>query len=163
MWGSLTETSRASREPKYTEQGSPCRLAFYRPYEICAREISQTQAYRKLTIDYEGIMRASAGRAGEDLIGWLTDELVYAAYDAYRAMTPRPTAAARITHGTFEYVYDDYASLEAQGLVSSCPTMEARLVLAIGRSAPRQPKRDDSRLRGVSFPQACMKPGRHSC
>jgi len=97
-------------------------------------------------------MRASAGRAGEDLIGWLTDELVYAAYDAYRAMTPRPTAAARITHGTFEYVYDDYASLEAQGLVSSCPTMEARLVLAIGRSAPRQPKRDDSRLRGWSGP-----------
>jgi hypothetical protein len=72
--------------------------------------------------------------------------------DAYLAMTPRPTEITRISQSSFDYVYDDYASLEAQGLVPRHPTMEARLVLAVGRSAQRQPKRDDSRLRGWAGP-----------
>lgn len=65
---------------------------------------------------------------------------------------PRNDTIVRIQQGPFEYVYDDYASLEAQGLVPYHPTMEARLVVAIGRSAPRKPKRDDSRLRGWAGP-----------
>jgi hypothetical protein len=103
-------------------------------------------------IDFSALMRAGGGRVGEELIGWLAEELVYASHDAYLAMTPRLTDIARISQGPFEYVYDDYASLEAQGLVPAHPTMEARLVLAIGRSAPRLPKRDDSRLRGWAGP-----------
>jgi len=103
-------------------------------------------------IAYEQLIAASAGRIGEDLMGWLKEELIYAAFDAYAAMTPRTTEVARIAQGPFEYIYDDYSSLEAQGLVPPHPTMEARLVLAIGRSSPRLPKRDDSRLRGWSGP-----------
>lgn len=101
-------------------------------------------------VDYSRIMKARASHAGQPLIEWLWDELVYCFRDAYVEMTPRRTDIVRIKQGPFEYVYDDYASLEAQGLVPYHPTMEARLVVAIGRSAPRKPKRDDSRLRGWS-------------
>ena len=97
-------------------------------------------------VDYARIMAASTGHVGEPLIPWLWEELVHAFRDAYLEMTPRPTDIVRIQQGAFEYVYDDYASLEAQGLVPRHPTMEARLVVAIGRSAPRMPKRDDARL-----------------
>lgn len=101
-------------------------------------------------MDYARIKDASAGYTGQALIDWLWDELVFSFRDAYVAMTPRPTEIVRIPQGPFEYVYDDYASLEAQGLVPRHPTMEARLIVAMGRSAPRKPKRDDSRLRGWS-------------
>ena len=97
-------------------------------------------------------MQASTAFSGQALIAWLWNELVYAAWDAYVALTPRPMDVFRIQPGPFEYVYDDYASLEAQGLVPRHPTMEARLVLAIGRSVPRKPKRDDSRLRNWAGP-----------
>ena len=103
-------------------------------------------------IDYRALFDASAERSGEDRMEWLKEELIYAACDAYLAMTGRPTAIACIAQGTFDYIYDDYASLEAQGLVPPNPTMEARLVLAVGRSAPRLPKRDDARLRGWAGP-----------
>jgi hypothetical protein len=99
-------------------------------------------------IDYARGMEASTAYSGEALIDWLREELVCCFRDAYLEMTPRATEIVRINQGPFEYVYDDYASLEAQGLVPRHPTMEARLVAAIGRSAPRMPKRDDSRLRG---------------
>jgi len=89
---------------------------------------------------------------GAPLIEWLWDELVYCFRDVYVELTPRRTDIVRIKQGPFEYVYDDYASLEAQGLVPRHETMEARLVVAIGRSAPRKPRRDDSRLRGWCGP-----------
>src|SRR5262249_48672690 len=98
-------------------------------------------------IDYSALIHAAAGRMGEELIASVAEEAVYASHDAYLALTPRPTEIARISQGAFECVYDDYASMEARGFVPRHPTMEARLVLAIGRSAPRLPKRDDSRLR----------------
>lgn len=101
-------------------------------------------------VDYAQIMEKAAVYSGESLIEWLWEELTYCFRDAYLAMTPRMTEIVRIKRGPFEYVYDDYGILEAQGLVPSHPTMEARLVVAIGRSAPRKPKRDDSRLRGWS-------------
>jgi hypothetical protein len=104
-------------------------------------------------IDYSALVRASGGRLGEEWISKLAEEIVYASHDAYIAMTPRPREIVRIAQGPFEYIYDDYASLEAQGLVPEHPTMEARLVLAVGRSAPRLPKRDDSRLRGWAGPK----------
>lgn len=54
----------------------------------------------------------------------------------------------RWRHGTFEYIYDDYASLEAVGTVPYDPNAEARLVAALGRSEPRKAMRDDYRLKG---------------
>jgi hypothetical protein len=101
-------------------------------------------------INYENIMSTRDGRTGEILIAWLWNELVNVFRDSYLEMTPRKTEIVRITQGAFEYLYDDYSSLETQGLVPYHPTMEARIVAAMGRSTPREPKRDDGRLRNWS-------------
>jgi hypothetical protein len=101
-------------------------------------------------VDYVGLLAGSEPSNREPFVLWLWEELVYAFRDAYLAMTPRTTDIVRIQQGAFEYVYDDYSSLEAQGRVPYHSTMEARLVAAIGRSAPAKPKRDDTRLRGWS-------------
>ena len=103
-------------------------------------------------VDYTRIKEQAEGLHGEELVQSLRAELFYAFQDAYLEMTPRMTDIAVIQQGPFEYLYDDYATLEAQGLVPYHPTMEARLLVAMGRSAPRKPKRDDSRLRGWAGP-----------
>lgn len=54
----------------------------------------------------------------------------------------------RITHGSFEYIYDNYTMLEAIGEVPCHPTAERRLVAVHGLSAPRPRRRDDGRPRG---------------
>ncbi len=63
-------------------------------------------------------------------------------------MTPRPTEILRITQGSFEYIYDAFDLLVAQGLVPDDPDTESRLVVAVGFSAPPEKQRDDPRLRG---------------
>jgi hypothetical protein len=63
-------------------------------------------------------------------------------------MTSRETNILRFQYGAFEYIYDDYASLEATGAVAYDPKIEARLIGVSGCSAPNEVKRDDSRLRG---------------
>lgn len=67
---------------------------------------------------------------------------------AYIAMTPRETDLYLITHSSFEYMFDDYGSLEVSGKVPYDPTHEARLVAAFGHSKPQVTARDDYRLKG---------------
>lgn len=88
------------------------------------------------------------------VIAYLSEELPYLWRDAYLAMTPRATRIDRIRSGTFEYLYDDLATLEALGEVPYSPTAEARLVGVLGISSPvpRPRARDDRRLRGFIGP-----------
>ena len=76
------------------------------------------------------------------------EELPYVWLDHYIGMTPHQTAVTRFSHVGFEYLYDDYATLEQTGAVPYGALDEARLVAVIGRSSPQQTKRDDYRLRG---------------
>lgn len=101
-----------------------------------------------MAIEYEAVVRDASESTEEELITFLLDELPYLWLDDYLAMTPRQTAIERFPHGGFEYIYDDYATLENTGAVPYSQFEEARLVAAIGRSEPQQRKRDDSRLRG---------------
>ncbi|RIK76222.1 hypothetical protein DCC62_11795 [candidate division KSB1 bacterium] len=78
----------------------------------------------------------------------LFEELPHLWYDAYLKMTPRPTNVCRFTHGTFEYIFDDYGSLEAAGKAAYDRASESRLVAVLGRSNPIKRSRDDYRLRG---------------
>jgi hypothetical protein len=93
---------------------------------------------------------AEANASSVPVPQFLRQELPYLWQEAYLAMTPRETNILIFTHGTFDYVYDDYASLEATGLVEADDVTEARLVGAVGLSQPNPKKRghDDSRLRG---------------
>jgi hypothetical protein len=81
---------------------------------------------------------------------YLRQNLPYLWQEAYQEMTPRPTNIVAFTHGTFDYIYDDYATLEATGVVPPDEASEARLVGAIGLSQPNPQNRrhDDGRLRG---------------
>ena len=71
-------------------------------------------------------------------------------------MTPRAIDIVRMQRGSFEYIYDYYATLEATGAVPYSPDAEARLVGALGRSAPKVEKRDDGRPRGWVGPTKRM-------
>ncbi len=51
--------------------------------------------------------------------------------------------------GSFEYIYDYYATLEASGAVPYSLDAWARLVGVLGRSEPKIEKRDAASLRGL--------------
>jgi len=93
---------------------------------------------------------AEANASGRPVPDYLRQELPYEWQEAYLEMAPRSTSIVVFTHGTFDYIYDDYATLEATGVVATDRVSEARLVAAIGVSAPNPKRRshDDGRLRG---------------
>ncbi len=72
-------------------------------------------------------------------------ELVQECRDIYEAMAQRVTNIVRFQCGTFEYIYDDYGSLETTGRVPYDPVTEARLVAVSGYSAVQGKSRDDFR------------------
>jgi hypothetical protein len=87
------------------------------------------------SLPYDALL-AEARSSSLPLAEYLRRELPYLWQEAYLKMTPRPTNIAIITHGTFDYVYDDYATLEATGVVETDNVTEARLVGAVGVSQP---------------------------
>ena len=98
-------------------------------------------------VDYDRVLAGATSRTC-DVVEFLSKELPYRWRDAYLQMTSHPTDIVRWRRGSFEYIYDDYASLEAKGGVPYDPKAEARLVAALGRSVPQKTVRDDYRLRG---------------
>jgi len=99
-------------------------------------------------LDYQPIRDEMHRRPLTDRASFLRTELPYGWVDSYREMTARPTEILRFTHDPFEYFYDALDLLIAQGIVPADPSSESRLVVAVGFSAPKKRKRDDSRLRG---------------
>ena len=69
------------------------------------------------TLDYELILREAGECSTETLISFLSEELPYIWRDAYLLMTPRPIEIVRMQRGSFEYIYDDYATLGGIGAV----------------------------------------------
>jgi|SRR5579859_5215847 len=66
---------------------------------------------------------------------------------AYLTMGARETNVCVIRHGTFHYIYDAYALIEASGKIPYDPIQESRLVAAFGVSKPQLSVRDDFRLK----------------
>ncbi|MGO9121102.1 MAG: hypothetical protein ACLQPD_26255 [Desulfomonilaceae bacterium] len=64
------------------------------------------------------------------------------------AMTPRRTDICSFWRGSFQFIFDDYETLEKQGKVPVNLEFEARLVAVVGRSVPQKYSRDDYRLKG---------------
>jgi len=101
----------------------------------------------KGAVDYSAVLRRAAVGSAE-LASLLLEDLPYVWRDAYIDMTPRQTNVVRWQYGTFEYLFDDHASLETTEAVPQDPNVEARLIAALGRSRPRETARDDYRLKG---------------
>lgn len=99
-------------------------------------------------MDYESIFERVRQAAGPDFVAAFAHELAYEWREAYQATAERATNIVRFDCGTFEYLYDDYASLEAAGRVPYDPVKEARVVAVSGRSIFQEKTRDDFRLKG---------------
>ena len=100
-------------------------------------------------LPYDALV-AEAAKDGLPLISFLRQELPYLWIDAYAEMTPRRTNIMAMTQGTFDYIYDNYAELEATGAVEPDDVTESRLVGAVGVSVAvtRSRRHDDGRLKG---------------
>ena len=98
--------------------------------------------------EYEVILERARNRADAAFVGIFARELAQGWRAIYEAMSPRATNIVRFQCGSFEYIYDDYASLEATGQVPYDPVMEARLVAVSGYSVVQGKARGDFRLKG---------------
>jgi hypothetical protein len=99
-------------------------------------------------IDYVSLLHEARGIPERDVIAGLGEQLPYLWRDAYLGMMPRATNIVRFRLGTFEFLYDEYATIEATGAVPYDARIEARLIAVSGRSRLQKGKRDDYRLKG---------------
>jgi hypothetical protein len=100
-------------------------------------------------LPYKGALE-EARSSSTTLREYLREELTHLWFEAYLQITPHPTNVVTFTHGSFDYLYDDYATLEATGVVPIDDSSESRLVAAVGFSQSSRVGRrhDDGRLRG---------------
>lgn len=111
-------------------------------------------------IDCATFIKEARNVSEQDIVAVLKEDLPHAWRDAYLEMMPRTTNIVRFRYGTFEFLYDDYAILEATGVVPHDAKVEARLVAVSGCSALRKRKRDDYRLKGwVGATDRTFRPG----
>src|SRR5437764_852895 len=83
--------------------------------------------------------------AGEDIdiqIQYLSEELPFEWRRRYVDETPHLTNVCTYKFKSYEYLYDDYASLEATSVVPVSETIESRVVAVYGRSLPDKYFRD---------------------
>ena len=106
-------------------------------------------------LPYDALLN-DAIASGEPVNEYLRRELPAVWLEAYVEMSPRKVNVVLFTHGSFDYVYDDYATLEATGVVERDAVTEARLVAAVGLSQPGPRPRDDARLRGWVGPTGAI-------
>ncbi len=99
-------------------------------------------------IDYNGLFSQISAADMKSKIAFLSEELPHQFHEKYLLMTPRITNLCRYYFKDFEYIYDDYATLETTGVVPLSPTIESRVVGVLGLSNPTSERRDASRLRG---------------
>lgn len=100
------------------------------------------------SVDYAAVLKSLQNYSIEEMISSLKDELPFLWKSIYLKTTLQPTDILSFQHETFEYIYDDYGSLEASGKTPYNPNEEGRLIAVMGCSVPRKKTRDDYRLKG---------------
>lgn len=68
-------------------------------------------------IDYALLLTQASAYDIEHKISFLAEELPHAFHEKYLLMTTRKINLCRYYFKGFEYIYDDYASLESSGIV----------------------------------------------
>lgn len=99
-------------------------------------------------IDYTGLLTKIQDCDREDKIAFLAEELPHQFHAKYLLMTTRKINLWRYFFKGFEYIYDDYSSLEVMGIVPYSPIIESRVIGVLGRSHPTSVTRDAGRLKG---------------
>jgi hypothetical protein len=100
------------------------------------------------SIDYEGLARSILARGKRFDVSVLGDLLEGEWLYQYKGMTPRITNITGQTFNTYEYVYDDCASMEKAGAIPLTDKIESRVVYVHGFSSRPAIRRDVSRQRG---------------
>src|SRR5437667_109818 len=91
-----------------------------------------------MRFDYSKLFAGVKHRSVKAVRDMLLEQLPEYWRTAYLAMTPRETDICCIPFGSFQYIFDDYATLVASGKVAGEPSSESRLVAVIGRSKPQR-------------------------
>jgi len=84
----------------------------------------------------------------EEVVTLLMESFPSIWVETYKSDSNRLTDICIITHGTYEFIYDDTDSLIDRGIVPEDSKNAARIVAVFGKSSPQKKKRDDYRLRG---------------
>jgi hypothetical protein len=112
------------------------------------------------SIDYDQLFSEIVAEDLNGKIGVSIDLLCDKWEEKYDLMTPRMKNLCWHSFKTFEYLYDDYASLEASGIVPLSSTIESRVVGVMGLSGRAAEPRDTSRQRGWVGPtERLLGPG----
>jgi len=102
---------------------------------------------------YDKLLSSVEDSNTEALIHFLSAELPGLWIEEYQEMTPRPTQVVAATFNGFQYLFDYYSILDANGgIVAHSRSGEDRLVAVFGRSGAPQSGRDRSRMRGWCGP-----------
>ncbi|MCB0553815.1 MAG: hypothetical protein KDD02_09715 [Phaeodactylibacter sp.] len=97
---------------------------------------------------YKNILVPVINYSNEKIVTHLIENLPYLWVDTYCSQSNRLTDICLMSHGSFVYIFDDYASMEKKGLVPLHLAAESRVLAVFGKSSQQKLKRDDFRLRG---------------
>lgn len=98
--------------------------------------------------EYKKILSDKDNLENDRVVEHLVANLPFLWSEKYRAQSKRITDICRIQNGSFEYIFDDYSTMEKRGIVHKNQLVESRLVAVYGRSIQINKQRDDYRLRG---------------
>jgi proteasome lid subunit RPN8/RPN11 len=85
-------------------------------------------------MDYETILESAPREAGAEFVAAFARDLAHERCEIYEAMSNRTANIVRFQCGTFEYLYDDYATEEQQEPVAVCPVIGAHQLTDMGQS-----------------------------
>lgn len=97
---------------------------------------------------YQEIMLSADFKDKEGLVEHLFNGLPHTWMKAYQLKSSSVGDICIMRHGTFDYIFDDYSSLEITASMQNSILPETRVVAVFGLSSPKKIKRDDYRLRG---------------
>lgn len=97
---------------------------------------------------YKVILEEAINNGRDGIAEHLSKELPHTWIKAYQLESSSVGDICIMRHGTFEYIFDDYSSLEITESMKNSILPETRVVGVFGLSAPKKIRRDDYRLRG---------------
>lgn len=107
-------------------------------------------------VDYDAVIQNVCYRTLEDSIALLLDKLPYAWCKSYKEFTLRSTDIVEVEYEGFRYIFDSYSDFDEYHLEYPDIEIGPRVVVAYGRSKPKQVARDDYRLKGWVGPTEKM-------
>lgn len=85
--------------------------------------------------EYKKILSDKDNLENDRVVEHLVANLPFLWSEKYRAQSKRITDICRIQNGSFEYIFDDYSTMEKRGIVHKNQLVESRLVAVYGTAS----------------------------